>query len=188
MREALFPLGALAFLAFFVYRWAGDELARERRLSLGAATALVALFILHAMMVVLAALGGVVLIDAPVGVAIVLGAIPAVGGAALAVVALRALGSKERALAIDFGSVVTRGPYRRERHPFYAGWILALLGVAIAGRSGFALGLVVVLSVVLIVVARFEERLLAAEFGAEYERYRGRTPAVAVLRRPSPSD
>jgi protein-S-isoprenylcysteine O-methyltransferase Ste14 len=72
-------------------------------------------------------------------------------------------------------ALVTRGPYRWVRHPFYlvgflwglslsllsANWLLALLAAAVLG----------------IMVARtgVEERNLEARFGDEYRAYAGRT-------------
>jgi protein-S-isoprenylcysteine O-methyltransferase Ste14 len=80
-------------------------------------------------------------------------------------------------------AVVSDGPYRRERHPFYVGWFLALFGLAIVGRSILALALVAILLATLIALARFEERLLAAELGVAYEKYRDETPAIAGFQR-----
>lgn len=183
MREALLPLIATAFFAFFVCRWAGDELARDQRLSVGAATAVGALFVLYAMIVLLAALGSVIPIEAPPTVAFTLGAPVALAGASLTAWAAASLGSRERLLAVQIDRLITDGPYRRERHPFYAGLSLALLGAALAGRSALALGLVAIMIVALIRLARGEERMLAAALGPDYELYRDRTPALIGLRR-----
>ena len=63
-----------------------------------------------------------------------------------------------------------RGPYRRLRHPLYAGLLLGLLGTPdmTYGRLSFVL-----LSAAYIVVAiPWEERDMAARFGCGYERYR----------------
>lgn len=63
-----------------------------------------------------------------------------------------------------------RGPYRRLRHPLYAGLLLALLGTPdmTYGRLSLAL-----LSTGYIVAAiPWEERDMAARFGERYERYR----------------
>ena len=67
-----------------------------------------------------------------------------------------------------------RGPYRRLRHPLYAGLLLVLLGAPdmTYSRLWFAL-----LSAAYIVVAiGWEERDMAARFGERYARYRAEVP------------
>ncbi len=67
-----------------------------------------------------------------------------------------------------------RGPYRRLRHPLYAGLLLALLGTPdmTYSRLSFAL-----LSTAYILAAiPWEERDMAARFGARYDRYRAQVP------------
>ena len=63
-----------------------------------------------------------------------------------------------------------RGPYRRLRHPLYAGLILAVLGTPDMTYSLLSLAL---LSTAYTVAAiPWEERDMAARFGKRYERYR----------------
>lgn len=183
MREAIVPLAAMAVLAFIVHRWAADELERERRLSPAAANAGVALFVLHALLVAISSVGGVVQIEALASVSLVGGSALAVVGATLALRAVRALGSRERVFAMRADEIVTEGPYAHARHPLYLGWVMALLGVAIAGRSVLALALVVLLAVALIRIARGEERWLIEELGPAYSRYRKKAPALLVRAR-----
>jgi protein-S-isoprenylcysteine O-methyltransferase Ste14 len=59
--------------------------------------------------------------------------------------------------------VVATGPYRRVRHPMYAGALLLLLATPPALGSYVALPLVLALAAVLVARIRDEERLLAAE-------------------------
>lgn len=71
--------------------------------------------------------------------------------------------------------LVTTGPYRRVRHPFYVAAALAVAGVSLAAASwslALAGGLVVIL---LVVRTAREEELLAERFGDEYCDYAGRT-------------
>ncbi len=85
--------------------------------------------------------------------------------------------------------LVTRGPYARIRHPLYAATFVMYLGAAL--MLGSVLGL---LALPLYVVprywfvARYEDDLLAAEFGEEYESWAGRAgrfwPKVRRPRRP----
>jgi len=75
--------------------------------------------------------------------------------------------------------LITTGVYRRVRHPIYTGMLGMLLATALAasGWSGLLAGLIVFWTGTLIRV-RSEERLLRATFGAEYEDYARRVPAV----------
>lgn len=67
-----------------------------------------------------------------------------------------------------------RGPYRHLRHPLYAGLILVLLGTPDMTFSRFWFAL---LGTTYIVAAiPWEERDMAARFGARYERYRAQVP------------
>ena len=67
-----------------------------------------------------------------------------------------------------------RGPYRRLRHPLYAGLLLVLLGTPDMTYTRFCFAL---LSTAYIVAAiPWEERDMAARFGDRYDRYRGEVP------------
>ncbi|MBL26927.1 MAG: S-isoprenylcysteine methyltransferase [Rhodospirillaceae bacterium] len=66
------------------------------------------------------------------------------------------------------------GLNRYVRHPLYVGSILLLLGIA---DSEFGLATALWASVYFIVGSRVEERRLVAMYGADYERYRRKTPA-----------
>ncbi len=178
MREAIVPVVATGVLAFVVHRWAADELERGRRLSPGAAAAAVGLVLLHAMLVCIAALGGVLPFDAPAGVAVPLGLALGAAGVLVALRAIRTLGTRERVLGMRTDRLVAHGPYRYARHPVYLGWTVALLGIALAGRSLLALALVLLLALALARIARGEERLLSEELGGAYDEYRGLAPAV----------
>lgn len=72
-------------------------------------------------------------------------------------------------------ALITSGPFRFVRHPFYIAYSLAWLAAPVAthGPVITVSGLIAV--GVYIVAARREERLLAAHFGDTYEQYRRRT-------------
>ena len=176
MREAMLPLGATAFLAFFVYRWAGDELDRDGRLTPGAANAVVVVFLLHAMIVALASAGRVGPVGLPPSLALALGVPLAIAGFGLVIAGARALGSRDRLVGIADDRLVTTGIYRVMRHPFAAGWTLALVGVALAGRSSLALVLAAAMAIVLVLLSRFEDKLMRRRFGVEAEQYQLLTP------------
>ena len=169
--------GAAAF-AFVVHRWVSDELERERKLSRAAATAVAAVAVLMTLLVVLASAGGVADVGAPALLRFGLGGPLAIAGAALAIAAWRALGSRERALAMRTDRTITTGPYRFSRHPLYVGWTICLLGIAVAGGSALAIGLVLLMAVALLRIARGEERWLSEELGPAYSRYCSAAPAL----------
>ncbi len=72
--------------------------------------------------------------------------------------------------------IVTYGAYRWIRHPFYASFILALLGaVILCPHWGTLYTLLHGVSVLNFTAAREEKRLSASEFGDEYQQYIQRT-------------
>ena len=70
--------------------------------------------------------------------------------------------------------LVTTGPYRYVRHPIYAGFMLAMLGTALAIDIAW-LALLVVYAVFFVFAARSEERTMLAQFPRQYPEYRRRT-------------
>ncbi|OWJ65821.1 methyltransferase family protein [Inquilinus limosus] len=71
--------------------------------------------------------------------------------------------------------LVTGGIYGVIRHPSYLGLMIGALGWALAFRSVPGVVLALLNLVPLVARIRSEERLLADQFGAEYEAYRART-------------
>jgi protein-S-isoprenylcysteine O-methyltransferase Ste14 len=72
-------------------------------------------------------------------------------------------------------TLVTNGPYRWVRHPFYCSAALLVLGSSLAAANWFLLltgGLVFLL---LVIRTRIEEQHLLARFGDEYRQYRDST-------------
>ncbi|KWR81585.1 methyltransferase family protein [Cupriavidus sp. IDO] len=72
-------------------------------------------------------------------------------------------------------ALVTSGPYGVIRHPSYLGLMINSLGWALVFRSGIGVLLTAMMLVPLLARIRAEEALLRAQFGDEYEAYRGRT-------------
>ena len=68
------------------------------------------------------------------------------------------------------GPLVTSGPYQLVRHPLYLGWALAVFGTP--HMTGDRLAFAVLSTAYLALAVPFEERSLARDFPAEYERYR----------------
>ncbi len=72
--------------------------------------------------------------------------------------------------------IVTYGPYRWVRHPFYVSFILLLIGGALIARDSLTLAALPLGLLVLDWTARKEEKkLLASNLGDEYSAYRART-------------
>ena len=73
-------------------------------------------------------------------------------------------------------SIVTYGPYRWVRHPFYVSFILLLTATALLTREAIGLGsLAAGLAVLEMTARREEQRLLASSLGGEYAAYLART-------------
>ena len=99
-------------------------------------------------------------------------------GGLLALAAVRALGRGRE--------LVTLGPYRWIRHPYFLGIFLMLVGAIIAMRSLPALILLYPVVRVTLVRAHREEHNLALRFGEAYLEYRSRVPFALPLRPPLP--
>ncbi|HEY1255324.1 MAG TPA: isoprenylcysteine carboxylmethyltransferase family protein [Terracidiphilus sp.] len=77
--------------------------------------------------------------------------------------------------------LITSGPYSLARHPIYTGLLTGFLGVAIAlaqlrGLVAFAL-----VFIALALKLRLEEQWMRLQFGAAYEQYARRVPALVPL-------
>lgn len=72
-------------------------------------------------------------------------------------------------------TLVTRGPYRWIRHPFYGSVTLLVSAVALLAANWFVLLAGGLLIALLVVRTRKEEELLVARFGDSYRGYMART-------------
>jgi protein-S-isoprenylcysteine O-methyltransferase Ste14 len=70
--------------------------------------------------------------------------------------------------------LVTQGPYAYCRNPMYLGHLVFMLGLALTFWSAFGLLLFVVRAAWFQYRVLGDEARLAAQFGADYEAYRGR--------------
>ncbi len=74
--------------------------------------------------------------------------------------------------------IIRRGPYALVRHPMYSGFLLAMLGTAVAMgevRGLLAIGLAFL---GLWLKLRTEESFLVEQFGVQYVQYRQETKAL----------
>jgi protein-S-isoprenylcysteine O-methyltransferase Ste14 len=84
-----------------------------------------------------------------------------------------------QARLIEGHRLIVEGPYRWVRNPIYTG----MFGMLIATGLAFAAWPMLLAGIVLYLVGfhirvRAEEKLLAAEFGEEFQEYKRRVPAL----------
>jgi protein-S-isoprenylcysteine O-methyltransferase Ste14 len=72
-------------------------------------------------------------------------------------------------------TLVTSGPYRWVRHPFYDSLALLLLAIVLAASNWFLLLTGALFFVLIAIRSRTEEAKLLARFGESYRVYRSRT-------------
>jgi protein-S-isoprenylcysteine O-methyltransferase Ste14 len=72
----------------------------------------------------------------------------------------------------------TDGPYRLVRHPIYTGLLGLVVGAMLAYGFGVWIAVLVVAVPWLLRRVRTEDGLMAGQFGASYDAYRARVPAL----------
>ncbi|MGH7179015.1 MAG: methyltransferase family protein [Tepidisphaeraceae bacterium] len=75
-------------------------------------------------------------------------------------------------------TLVTSGPYRWVRHPFYDCVALAILANSLTAANWFIFVTGATVFTLMMIRVRTEERNLAARFGKAYESYRSRTGRI----------
>jgi protein-S-isoprenylcysteine O-methyltransferase Ste14 len=80
----------------------------------------------------------------------------------------------------------TDGPYRLVRHPIYTGLLGLVVGAMLACGFGVWTACVAVAVPWLLRRVRIEDGLMADQFGASYDAYRARVPALVPRLRPAP--
>jgi protein-S-isoprenylcysteine O-methyltransferase Ste14 len=168
---------AVAFLGvvdiYLVYR----DYRVDGRLSITTTVLVWALYLLHAGLTMYAAWYGLVALPLPRVAAMLVGALVLLVGVVIAAVGVREFRSVSRMSGRDEYELVTTGVYRWSRNPQNVGWLLALAGVGIIGRSALALGLVGLFALLFHgYLVTVEEPHLDRVFGSDYRRYLARTP------------
>jgi len=105
----------------------------------------------------------------------------AAGSVLLVMSAVRALGKQWAVAArlVEGHKLITAGPYRFVRNPIYSAMFGMMLATCSALQHWKALPLAVLFFAVGTVIrVRIEEKLLRGAFGAEFEQYAARVPAV----------
>lgn len=108
----------------------------------------------------------------------------AIGSVWFVSAAVRSLGTHWSIAArlVEGHKLVTEGPYRIVRNPIYTGMFGMLLATGLAiGHWVGLLSAVVLYAVGTVIRVQSEEKLLREAFGAEFEAYARRVPAVVPL-------
>jgi protein-S-isoprenylcysteine O-methyltransferase Ste14 len=80
---------------------------------------------------------------------------------------------------VEGHKLITIGPYAYVRNPIYTGMLGMLIATGLAIEHWSALvAAVVIFAIGMVIRVRSEEKLLRAAFGAEFEEYAKRVPAV----------
>lgn len=99
----------------------------------------------------------------------------------LAIAAVGVLGQQwsYTARLVEGHALITEGPYRFVRHPIYTGLFGMLLATGLVMTNWFVLPVAIVVFLIGAKIRiRSEEKLLRDEFGAAYESYARKTPAL----------
>ncbi len=108
---------------------------------------------------------------------IMVGALLALSGVTAAGAAIVTFRTFQRMSGLDTSRLIDHGIYGHSRNPQNLGWGLVLLGLALAGRSPAALGLVMVFGLVIHgYIVTLEEPYLESVFGEGFREYRRRVP------------
>jgi len=114
-----------------------------------------------------------IIIDHPVPM-LIIGSALIVAGALFRWYAIRVLGrffTRDVAIRVDH-QIIRTGPYRRLRHPSYAGGLLSMVGVAVALDNWPAFLVIIVINLLLYSYRiSVEEAALTAQFGTAYQDY-----------------
>lgn len=132
-------------------------------------------YILHAFLTAFASWQSFWLLPISKTLSVIIGIILILFGLGLYIPGKIEFRSFKRASGLIADKLITSGIYRFSRNPMLVGWCLILLGIALIGRSLFALILVVLYWLMLRPILIVEEEYLEQVFGEEYREYHSRT-------------
>lgn len=164
--------GSVAWLL----RRAGQDYELRGRLSPEASAVAWVLYSVHASLTVASSWRSAWPLSVGRKPSVVLGGLLLLAGSWLFGAGVREFRSFGQVSGLETGRLVKSGPYRYSRNPQVVGWGLALLGIAVAGRSFAALLLVVAFLLVHRLHLPAEEQHLERALGEEYRRYRANAP------------
>ncbi len=119
----------------------------------------------------------------------VLGAVTAVASTAFLLWARWVLGTMWASIPMvqEHHELRTDGPYRLVRHPIYTGFLGLAIGAMLACGFGIWIFILAAAVVWLLRRVRIEDGMMASQFGASYEAYRARVPALIPWTRRAPA-
>lgn len=159
------------------------EFNADGRLSVGTVVLVWGVYLFHAGLTGYVAWYGFVPIPMLVVVARLIGSLVLVTGIVLLGAGIREFRSVSRMSGRDEDELVTTGIYRWSRNPQTVGWMLALTGVSILGRSALALVLVGVFARMFqLYLVYVGEPHLARIFGSSFQQYRSQTPRYLAIK------
>lgn len=183
LKKTPVQLAGMSALAAWVLRRVERDYEEKGELSSVASVSAWVLYLLHVGLTISASLRPSKRLPVNQEIAFALGVTATGSGAGLFTAGVREFRSFEQMSGLETGQLVKSGPYRYSRNPQVVGWLLALLGAAIAGRSVKALVFVGFLFFVHRLYFPIEERHLERTFGEEYRHYRMRAPRFLGLPR-----
>jgi len=149
------------------------ELLRDGRLSGPTVTAMYGAYALHGLAVAVSAWRRSTPLPPR---AAVVGTPLAAAGSGLVVAGMSRFVGPGQVNGTQVGELATGGVYRLSRNPQYAGYVLALVGLGLARRSGAVVALAAGAGAVFAWWVPVEESALRRTFGMPYQDYLARTP------------
>jgi len=134
-----------------------------------------ALYSIHFILVLVAALYAIWPLPLPRPLSIVGGTLVITIGMAIYFASVVAFRSLKRLSGLNAGQLVTSGMYRWSRNPQYVGWMLVLVGIALLRASGMVLLLAALYWISFVMYLPLEENLLEQLHGDAYRKYCTRT-------------
>ena len=176
MRFIIYVASAfLPFLALCLVRRVGSEYDSGGQLTLATSFAVWLLYLLHVALTIWSTWISLWLVPINVAVALVAGSVLLLAGTALCAAGIISFASLARMSGMKTDHLITTGVYRWSRNPQNVGLGVALVSVALIGRSGFAFLLTALFWVTLCIYLPLEEGYLRRVFGECFEDYCRRT-------------
>ena len=133
-------------------------------------------YLFHAGVVIWAASLNMWIIRLPKWLTIPVDALFMLFGIAIITIAILNFRTFQRMSGLQTDRLITNGIYAWSRNPQNLGWGLGLFGIALVGRSGFALLLSALFGIAVhTYIVTMEEPYLKRIYGEDYQRYRDKT-------------